>query len=464
MSAARPNGLYTRRLEVGLDLRLAAPLHIGTATARARENPDPRRRPDEPEAFEVAELLRDVDRAPVIPGSTLKGLLREVGDKEDVQLLLGEVATEPDDASRMGLLSVQAATAVGWTPPAEDRPRRRTALDPVTGAAATHKLYAHDEVPARTRFRLALTLLRATDASRAALVRLLAKLAVAGDRGLGRGRADGMGRFALDLGSFEATRFALAEQPGGWAWRGEADQALATELHAAVAALGSKASRTVCLTLTCEGPYLSRDPWEVGRDGQERNRIVAARDGGLPDLLTTSLAGALRQRAAWLWWLENLGATEADARDTPLRRRWLEARARGEVPEDSAERDMIAQLRPVERLFGITGWRGLLRLREVRCTDHEGWITLDSVALDRHSMAPLHGALFSIEASLRPSFEAVVEIESRAGMPSANDEALLGRLWRDLEAEGLMLGYGTSRGFGWFAVRVEHPPEEPSDG
>ena len=229
-----------------------------------------------------------------------------------------------------------------------------------------------------------------------------------------------------------------------------------------ITAAGQAATGTlVRLSLTCDGPYLSRDPWKTGQDRSERNVIQLARTGNAPELLPTSIAGALRQRAAWLWWQDNPNAEVADDRDTPLRTRWLQERRKGGPNAPETERHMVGGLRPVERLFGVPGWRGLVRVRAVEHLGAEGEIELASVALDRFSMAPVQGALFSIRASLKPRFavtleveERVLEIEERLSFPNDGDKDLLNRLWTDLTTEGerLLLGFGTSKGFGWFAV------------
>lgn len=470
----RPAKLYTDRLELELTLELRSPLHLGTGETWRRGNPGRREGSNEPAAFEVDEVLlgeRVIDGAtrhvPCVPGTSLKGLLRELmqGDAA-LALLLGEASEDDTEASRIGLLHVYAG--FGGKPLEDEdkrKPRRRTALDPKTGAAAVQRLYAYDEVPAGTVFTFHLMLLGAgRPGAEDGLKRLLGALhARGGEIGLGRGRADGMGRFRVT--GLKAKRRSL-DEAGKWDNSTVAEDWLPTITAAGQAATGT----IVHLRLTCDGPYLSRDPWEKGQDRSERNVIQLARSGTgddrPPELLPTSIAGALRQRAAWLWWQDkdNRDAAVADDRDTPLRTRWLAARRAGKLGAESTERDMVGRLRPVERLFGVPGWRGLVRVREVEHLDNKGEIELASVALDRFSMAPIQGALFSIRASLKPRFSVTLEIEQRLvrlemeqpleKFPSPEDERLLEKLWTDLTAEGerLLLGFGTSKGFGWFEV------------
>lgn len=110
-------------------------------------------------------------------------------------------------------------------------------------------------------------------------------------------------------------------------------------------------------------------------------------------------------------------------------------------------------LTPTERLFGVTGWRGLLAVESIRVIRPGGKQTFTSVKLDRFSSAPIDGALFSVEAFVDPVFEVTLRLAPREKAPiTLEAQSLFDRLLNDIKDMGLMLGHGGSRGFGWFSV------------
>jgi len=151
--------------------------------------------------------------------------------------------------------------------------------------------------------------------------------------------------------------------------------------------------------------------------------------------------GALRARAAWLGAVGGLGEDQRFANPT-----WQSP----------------AELNPVRRLFGVTGWRGLLRIARMSPIGADEPRNLTGIALDRFSGAVLDGAIFVHEMFIGVRFELDLVLDGRQfsyvgpsgkvveDYPFASDTALFKALLLDIWENGLMLGHGTNRGFGWF--------------
>ena len=103
-----------------------------------------------------------------------------------------------------------------------------------------------------------------------------------------------------------------------------------------------------------------------------------------------------------------------------------------------------------ERLFGVAGWRGLVRLGNVALSGGERMSRQGTgIALDRFSGAVLDGKLFFSDAwtGLTLTFTLGLDPDRPRG---EEDEVLLDVLVAEIQEEGLQLGHGTNRGFGWF--------------
>lgn len=456
---AEAAGLYRERLDIELNATLETAMHVGEGSARPVKLAS--EASDEERIYQVAEVLFTGPpelRVPFIPGSTIKGLLRSLLDPSDdadaaaIRLLFGWASPDDTATSQMGLLLVYAALPVDENAvsaamaAARSRPERRTALDADTGAAAAHKLFAYDVVPAGTAFRMRLRLLlpsatrSSAEAALGSLLHRLTKEPIF----IGRSTKAGHGRAVVSLADGAVIRCRSTCEPAperNW---------LGTVAGGAIRGQATPMRRS--FKLVCRGPYLSKDPFGPTEQNGPRNIIQARRDReGRPILLATSLLGALRKHAAWR---EILRSDRSDRPDVPLRQRYLAERVDGQELAAFIE----TNLTPVERLFGVNGLRGLLQVESLRCTGEPETISMPSVALDRFSMAPMHGALYTFEASLDPTFEVVLSIEKRTpSLPSTDDLAFLDELLGQFSGDDLLLGHGTSKGFGWFRIEsVRH--------
>jgi hypothetical protein len=77
---------------------------------------------------------------------------------------------------------------------------------------------------------------------------------------------------------------------------------------------------------------------------------------------------------------------------------------------------------------------------------------ITSVKLDHFSGAPIDKALFTTRAVTGAQLSLNLALRDRGGhgTPGEKDKKLFKELVKDIEDNGLMLGHGTSKGFGWF--------------
>lgn len=459
--------MYRGRLLVEGTLRLLSPLHVGTGFSLAR---------DEGEGADTAEIACDASGRPVIPGTTLKGILRRTvawgetadgGNGDALALdLFGRIRDQAGGAP--GLLVPYCASLIDPGPTggridtgaggrARNRPgtyvAARTAVDRASGTAADHSLFEQAVVARGARFKLRLAVFQPIDdfASTAglALARLLRTLQAHG-LSVGRSRGDGWGRLRLE--SVDGCELVDIDPATGEVRSRDLTSALAAAVRGAAPYAAYRAPHYV-LTLSSEEPFFvlgarSEDDREPRRGGK-KNRLQALRhDDTHPDLPGPSLMGALRARAEWFRAVSEL------RQDAP----WRDWR----FDERNAPRD------PVTRLFGETadavrdartrgakrtGWAGLLRLVSIE-EEAAPLASLTSVRIDRFSGAPIDRALFETEAFVGTRFQARLALDWRA----TDEDAAFAKAFFDSLSQGLprglSLGHAGNRGFGWFDATV----------
>lgn len=444
------------------DVSLVSDLHVGTGE-RGKigelRSGDERLR-NEQETQDVLLVARDHEAKPYLPASGLKGALRanlaQRHGPEFADTLLGSAKrTERSPGSGgedvfvetggMAKAVLYRGVVTGEPPSsAEGLPfwcrERRTyvntqvALNRTRGTAEDKHLFKVELVPAETRFRVEGCYLGAEADARRDLARLLAPLAATGPGlAIGGGQRQGRGRLRLADGG----QVALERK----AYDAKAHGVIENKLEALALPAGPDNEPAHCwdLALHCPGPYLTADP---GGAAGENNRLAAlSKDGGgSPILQGTSFMGALRGRTAWLAEIDEI----KDGDDPFLKPdRW-------KTPRD---------LTRCQRLFGVTGWRGLLELVSLQPAQgaEPRKISLPGIALDRFSGAVLDGALFMTDAFTGCRFEIRLQLRERDGLDKElfdKDLALIRAVLDDLQSGELLLGHGTNRGFGWFDVSV----------
>ncbi|MBI1980217.1 MAG: hypothetical protein HYS63_01340 [Methylocystis sp.] len=225
--------LFGRRYEILGELAVLSPLHVGDGEGSKIAGVGGRAGANS-ELPEVARVVVDCDGRPYLPATTLKGLLRRIGEttaQADALDLFGDVKSKEGGVmgallprgARMiapgataGYPYVEATKKAGAALPEGVFVAARTAIDPFSGVAADGKLFFQQTVAPGARFELRLTLIAGEDARRAAkrLDEMIAILCVLGaPEGVvcGRGKADGAGRLRLDLTSLRIYEKTIGE-------------------------------------------------------------------------------------------------------------------------------------------------------------------------------------------------------------------------------------------------------------
>jgi CRISPR-associated protein (TIGR03986 family) len=448
---------FADRIEIGATLSVTTPLHVGTGRrfkdALIKARPEDAKFSLEEQPYS-AEIAADGMGRPYLPGSGLKGALRAL---LEAALGRGEGVADPlfgsvddEDGGRMGPLIVygarfEKAPTNSLRPHARSKgdgkaASARTAIDPRRGTADRHKLFHADEVIPGTTFRFEALYLPAY-AGAEAWEQLKALLFLFREHGLtaGRGTRAGHGRLKVE-GAIVALRRELKGNGdlGKSAVPELAHDRLKQALGPRYGDLRPGVGKSYSLTLSCDGPFFVNDwSWEPDNDQKDEKepQLKALRESDAKPILPgPSLLGAMRARARWL---AELAALREDA-ESPFR------------PENV-----------VDRLFGTRDGRGLLGIDVLSAGPTAARRKMTSVRLDRFSGGPMDGALFAVDSFVSPTFTLTLHLDRRA------DEALeiaLASLLEDLARNGLRLGHGGNRGFGWFDVELKTPrslQEEP---
>ncbi len=462
--------MFEDRWEISGRLQVVAPLHIGTGESRPCRRLEGRDGEPPPEA---ACLARDGSGAPIVPATTFKGVLRRLAEDlrgpQDGAVM--EVFGEPGSSGRGGrmgrllprtlrCLVRPSAAAMPFADAGELGEgifvAARTSVDAGTGAAMENHLYFEETLASGAEFAFSLLLtakggvLDAGDNGLALLLQSLGCLAAEGGQPMGRGGGrvrvlpDKLAVSGRSLGG--DGRLSDAEDFTRL-WKTYAD----TRLRPPV--------QSFPIHLACEGPFLvvdSSSKPQANRDDQVQVAPQRIEDR-LPLLLESSMMGALRARSRWLWGLKELREGKASLQLVDIDRSAYGATAAPRIVRTASDARLLSS---VERLFGVSGFAALVELARMRLAEPERIDEVDvtSVALDRFSGAPLDGALFETRAFINVVLDVELVLTSRGGeaSPSPDDLGLFRFLADDVRRNGLTLGHGGAKGFGWFKVEETH--------
>ncbi len=425
--------IMQRRLDFQARLRLLSALHVGSGERKSVIATDAEDGPTQ-----VALILRDGDGRPCIPASSLKGVLRSLSDRATTDILFGAITDHraADGSGQMGALLFRAATLeragdpIGCAASSDGTfIHQRTAVDSGRGIALRNRLFSKEMVAPGAVFSLRLRLERRCTGAEfrdlsEAVLDLLSAFGRSKGVALGASSADGNGRLRLES--------EISCEP----WSTDPATGALRPGKISVVPARRVAECRPFARLRCHSamPFLIADSAHV-RDRSDENapHIKALRrgtgSGAAPFVTGSSVSGALRARAEWLARLAADPAGWGMAEPAETRRQGLD----------------LESLSPVEWLFGAVGLRGRLSVTVSEAKGRPAMVT--SVKIDRFSGAPIENALFATDGDLGTSFEIVLSLED-PGPAGPLAEALKA----DLVKNGLRLGHGTNRGFGWFKV------------
>lgn len=462
--------------DITAELEVVTPLHVGSGRTRPVARVKGKEGQGSNDAPRVAAIQLDHAGLPYLPASTQKGILldlarRRYGAGDRVEALFGQV--KDDGTGRIGAvlfrgssMDAKRAPSTADLPYAQDAGvaydagglpagvfvAGRTRIDRASGTVDDGKLFFQEMVAPGAVFplRLVLTARRAQDEGRDLLADLLGLLdgLTAEPAAFGKGSGQALGALRVVAGSLSVRKTTLTP-----------DLTLTTsDVTDVVPSPATDSARAVFeerLELVCEGPFMIIDSSRTRKKKQTNDprdrepQLTAARiRERLPLLMGPGLKGPLRARAAWL---ESLAVHRAQT-DTPTP---VDPKAVDNPDRVLHAAGEIEQLTPVERLFGVTGFRGLLSIVDLQVTEAEPW-EVTSVKLDRFSGGPIDNALFTSATFVGTRITVTLRLASRGTTrPSEADIELAKQLVGDIRVNGLMLGHGGNKGFGWFEALRE---------
>lgn len=452
------------------ELEVLSPLHVGTGTD-TRIDPNPPDIASTPTSFDgdgdqqdqvqpfwQADIARDHTGNPYIPGASLKGALKALArrlDLDEVCLpLFGEInhgnqvspaGTQPQ-RTRAGVAEFRDAQQSHRIPAAreQDTVQTRIAIDRVTGSVVDKKLFQTEVVPAGTRFEVEIILRRADETLAASLVAVLDAIARDTLFSLGAHANLGFGRIGL-YGQVRALRFG-PDEAQAWFAQAKTDPAAHWTAFAhpiqlpeiAVTQTPLRQQLRLPLSLTFHTPFLVKQPvTKADKQDKQAPDGTPRQQGDRVLLPGASLRGRLRSQAERI--LRTLGCPVAQGHDVP-------------PVKDCRSPD------PATLLFGAAGWRGVLRtaaclgVEPLRPVDH------DMLAIDRFTGGGKDGAKFKLRYAECPTLQGSLDVELErlrgAHLDGAHDDVswialgLLTLVLRDLDEGDIAFGYGRAKGYG----------------
>ena len=400
------------------ELEVIADLHIGCG----QSDPIPAfaEAGNDEESPMVADIVRDCDQLPIIPGTSLKGCLRDLLDAEPQILLFGSPKSRADEGGGcMGVLRVHDAHHFSSPEGSLPTPMQngafvliKNAIDEGRGTSKTNFLFAKWMVPQGTVFSASLRLELWGDYAqqmRAAEALFLLFKGLASDEGvsLGKDTNSGDGRVRL-LGEIRETQF-VAE-----------DGALVPGPERSFGIPSEPNTRFTSLRMRHRGPSFTNDFAYDRETEKKRNQnaphLRALRRNKVPVISGSAISGVLRAEFAF-------------------RLRW-------QGLDEDAVTDRIT------RLFGATSRAGRLVVF-AEDVSAAGKQTLMSNKIDRLSGGTIDNALFAIDTDYGVAFTLRLGLTDLA---DDIDRELFDEMIEMVRRNGVELGHSVNAGFGWFRV------------
>ena len=470
-----------------------SPLFIGSGEISHRDTLKNGKQP-----IDIADCLRDHWGKPVIPATSLKGVMRaSLGNLPKDQIinrLFGE-DSEKEASGRGGeaefLDALLALPPKGDTPlPHWDETRQTwveiiNAIDRERGTVAENHLAHRETVAPGSGFAVVITgQFSKPDEDIPLLLAMLETFNRAENPiMLGADTASGKGRMRWELEAVERIDAAAA-----LAWLDSDDQGMAADAFCPVPneklkTLREKASelqlngsggRSFDITLKFDGPFLVNNPLtkaQVDAEKQlpQQQRSPDARprtnEQGEVILPAKSFRGVLRSQG------EKILRTMLDLNDEQWQnkaiQKWVEKHiaCRPEIANRACKpikkKDDVEKLCLACQLFGAPGWRSPLELTDFSLIPGNYEIhTQEFVAIDRFTGGGKDSAKFNARAILYPQFTGRLHLdESR--LPANWAHGLLALLLRDLKEGEMRFGWGAaSKGYGWCTADISQWDDE----
>ncbi len=478
-----------QRVRIEAALQVLSPMHVGDGHTQTFGNRKAGQRLNDDaqkataDSSDYSTVRRGHDGRPMLPGSSVRGLLRaELAriDEAYAERLFGPMAS--GTSLRMGKLVVHDAHLTAAPDKTEHLadyvPHTKSASSPrvgadtciahavsieaITGAAAEHLLFSDEYVPAGSKFGLSFELGPCDDADIEAVLKLLNALDGSHDVTLGGGGSHGFGRFRIAAASIKVKVRARAEVVS-WLAESGTYELRWTEHNCklpAPADIGMHRNHRCRIELRFDSAFAVNDPGLVGRSGDgHAPDIEFSRDGnGNPCIPGRSLRGMLRHRAT------RIVATILHGKHQL-------------APNDARVR--AAKL--IEDVFGSTGAQSLLRVGEATAPSIPQLPTIERTfnAVDRFTGGVADTKLYTAKLAQATTLSFDISLSPRVANVGLQEWWLgLGLLMlRDAIEGDLAIGWGKAKGMGAFraayankaswpevlsALRAEHGTEAPN--
>ncbi|MFQ5741492.1 MAG: RAMP superfamily CRISPR-associated protein [Acidobacteriota bacterium] len=508
-----------RRYKISAELVAQTPLHIGSGREMSlkidEDSGQETRLEDEEEKIKVVKVqgvAKDAAGRPYLPGSTLKGCLRELAEKWRLSKEIRDQLLGCPPPEREGATPGQEDKDPGWggrlvfaaaflkeaspTPPlfqSENPPlwwdgERFTyvmagvALDRVTRTARRHKLFHYEVVPKGSRFWMEICTDGPSDRELGTFLAFLEAIRKS-SLVLGGHWAQGFGRLHLGeikvhgIRTEEEARQWLAGPAAGFEGLPELSPETLEALPAGEWVRPDEVSEKLELevVLQFEGPFLINDPTRPTRSAGEgegaAHHYLESTDGAIL-LSSSSFRGALRSQAeriartmAPAGARRNGGATSSRRLRPPCyiddpqlackpvtRMTAVPEREGEEKKEEEGTRDAVENLCLTCRLFGASGWRSPLEIPDFFPLEEGEELEQELVAIDRFTGGAAPGKKFNARYRFKPCLKGRIGID--LARIDAGHAGLLVLGMRDLIEGDIQFGLGRGKGFGACTARI----------
>ncbi len=423
-------------------LTTCSPLHVGSGE---RRRVAPQESSPTDEGGEVALVVTDVAGRACIPGSTIKGAVRNLlrtGGCPDVvsAALLGRPAMGENDSGEGGkaeFWDAMICTALpenqqhvaSWDFERQTGIAASVVIDRATNAAAQGLLRQCEYVPAGVKFRFRITGEHCSTEELAWLVDALRHIR------LGAGQDNGWGRMRLEEASLVIKTVQSAQLRDGkmwWECLHDVSQARKQTIMQSPGISGRGNWLAIAMRLEFEG-FLLVNAALRPQKGQPDHQQIRNPDGSV-QLPQRSLRGPIRAQAERI--VRTLGgrACRPDKAPCPAVKKIAD----------------LKELCPVCRVFGAGGWATALAIDEIRLSGAE--VQREFVAIDRFT----GGASASKKFNSKPLWQPRAEVRMRLDLDRLEfwGLGLLALVFRDLAEGDIRFGMAKRLGFGACSARI----------
>lgn len=445
-----------QRWNISLKLMSTTDLHIGDG----EEAHYPEGKDFKNKDFSYNTVIKGKNNQPYIPASTIKGNFRQwlcehaPNHQNLIDTLFGTRTQLHSNTGQGGKAEFhdahlsrrfediptnqqeQLSNLPYWDTQTQTYIQASTAINRITSIALEQSLHHTQLVPAGIEFSLRISGLM-SDEEAALLIAVCQRFSTPESApSLGAEDASGYGRMELSdniqvtkMGQAEIINWLKDNAPTMASQSGTSlDKDAIKTLTNAIHITAENPQHQVPLDIQFAGPFLTNAPIPAKKG--KIDHIPLKDQAGNTAFPAKSFRGALRAQAERI--IRTLGGECCDT-ETPCK--------------PVHKKADIEKLCLACQIFGATGWKSLLHIRDFRITNNPIDTTQEMVAIDRFHGGGKETAKFNCRYTERPSFTSAITFD-----PHINDYAwgkgLLALALRDLKEGDITFGFGANKGYG----------------